>query len=69
MKSVLDRLKDLIDSEEHLAIAITYGTTQQKAQISGRTEQKMDSATRAIEEVKAEQQSKPQQISIYDGTY
>jgi hypothetical protein len=64
MKEALDRLKTLIDGEERLAVAITYGTTQQTAQTTGRTEQKIESITRTIEEIKATQQSKQSRMPM-----
>jgi hypothetical protein len=57
MKAALERLKKLVDSEERLVIAVTYSSTQQTAQAVSRTEQKVESSSRVIEEMRAVQQS------------
>ena len=51
MKNALDRLKALVDSEERLAVAITYGTTQHIAQ-------QVDMSAHAIEEMISAQEGK-----------
>jgi hypothetical protein len=51
MKQTLERLKALVDGEERLVTAVTYGT-------AGRIEQKTDSFARGFEEMKVAQQSK-----------
>ena len=56
MKDMLDRLKNLTDNEERLAIAITYATSQQIAQVTSETKQKLDISAEAIEEIRATQQ-------------
>ena len=58
MKTALEKLKTLVDSEERLVIALTYSSTQQTNQVVGRTEQKIDASARIVEEMRATQQSK-----------
>lgn len=57
MKTALERLKTIIDSEERLVIAVTYSSTQQTAQVVGRTEQKVEASAKVIEEMRSVQQS------------
>jgi hypothetical protein len=58
MKTALEKLKTLVESEERLVIALTYSSTQQTNQVVGRTEQKVDASARVLEEMKSAQQSK-----------
>ena len=58
MKDAFDRLKQLTDTEDRLAMAITYATTQRIAEVTTRIEQKVDIATRAIDEIRVTQQGR-----------
>jgi hypothetical protein len=64
MKQARDHLKELIDGEERLANAIIYSTTQQIGQTTMRTEQKIDSNTRTVEELRTAQQGKRCGVSM-----
>jgi hypothetical protein len=58
MKTALEKLETLLESEERLVIATTYSNTQQ-------TNQKVDSAMKVIEEMRSAQQGKPSDHRVY----
>jgi hypothetical protein len=64
IKVALERLNKLVDSEERLVIAETYSSTQKTAQAVGRTELKVETSVRAIEEMKMIQQSQCLRLQI-----
>jgi hypothetical protein len=72
IKVALERLNKLVDSEERLVIAATYSSTQKAAQAVettaqavGRTELKVETSARTIEEIKINQQSQYLKLQIY----
>jgi hypothetical protein len=65
MKAALERLNKLIDNEERLVIATTYSSTQKTAQAVERTELKVETSARTIEEIKINQQSQYLRLQIY----
>lgn len=57
MKAALERLRELIDSEERLVIAVTYSATQQTSQTVGKMDQKLELTAKTVNDIRASQQS------------